>query len=410
MALESPILDDRRFQEIVDELRKRIPEYCAEWTDINLSDPGITLIELFAWMTETILYRLNRVPLLHYVKFMDLFGITLKPPQAARVPITFWFSAPQPAETLIEAATQVATTQTENTPPVIYATREPMRVRVPKLEAILSGTPDAQRRSQFRDMSKRKDPQRDHENIFSSQPRAGDALYFGFGNDLSNHIVRIDLVVDVLQSSGVDETRPPLIWEVATANSETWEQCTLDPMHNTIGGFNRNGHIQLYLPRMGEVELGGQTLFWVRVRLTDAQHLDRESRYMTSPHLQHVRGCYAMGATIEAEHAQIIREETIGESSGVPGQHFRLQAAPIVMPMLPEERLRVQVEGERDEYWERVESFAGKTPFDTCYTLDGITGELRFGPSIRLRNGEFLQLGKTPPKGAVLVFERYRQG
>ncbi|MEZ4683794.1 MAG: hypothetical protein R2932_57255 [Caldilineaceae bacterium] len=140
MALESPVLDDRRFQDIVDELRKRIPEYCPEWTDINLSDPGVTLIELFAWMTETILYRLNRVPLLHYIKFMELFGITLKAPAAANVPVTFLFSAPQARDTEIPAGTQVSTTQTEDIAPVIFATKEEFIVRIPHLDSLLSSS------------------------------------------------------------------------------------------------------------------------------------------------------------------------------------------------------------------------------------------------------------------------------
>jgi len=410
MPLESPVLDDRRFLEIVDELRKRIPEYCAEWTDINLSDPGITLLELFAWMTETMLYRLNRVPLLHYIKFMDLFGITLKPPQSAQVPVTFWFSAPQTVDIKIEAGTQISTTQTENTHPVIFAIKEDFMVRVPSLDLLLSGTPDGQRRHQYRDLSARKSVQSSYENIFSNQPRSGDAFYLGFNNDLSHHTLRIGFAMSELESSGLDEEKPPWAWEVSMGNEEVWVPCTPDHGHNTIGGFNRSGQIQLHLPRMGEVALNGNSRFWRRVRITDAQHTNPESRYITSPHLRYITGCHAVGGTIEAEHAQIIREETLGVSTGLPGQRFSLQAAPIVMPLKPNERLRVQVEGEKDQYWEKMESFAGKTQFARCYTLDGITGELRLGPAIRLQNGEILPLGQVPPKGAILVFERYRYG
>ena len=56
------VLDDRRFQELVSEARTRIALSCPEWTEHNVSDPGITLIELFAWMTDMLIYRLNRVP------------------------------------------------------------------------------------------------------------------------------------------------------------------------------------------------------------------------------------------------------------------------------------------------------------------------------------------------------------
>ena len=55
-------LDDRRFQDIVDQAKRLIPQYCPEWTDHNVSDPGVALIELFAWMTDLLLYRVNQVP------------------------------------------------------------------------------------------------------------------------------------------------------------------------------------------------------------------------------------------------------------------------------------------------------------------------------------------------------------
>ena len=83
MALPTPNLDDRKFQDIVREARSKIPQYCPKWTDYNLSDPGITLIELFAWMVDKLLYRLNRVPEKNYIKFMELIGIHLEPPNPA---------------------------------------------------------------------------------------------------------------------------------------------------------------------------------------------------------------------------------------------------------------------------------------------------------------------------------------
>ena len=50
MSIPEPILDDLRFQkDLVDEARRRIVRYSPDWTDYNVSDPGITLIELFAW-------------------------------------------------------------------------------------------------------------------------------------------------------------------------------------------------------------------------------------------------------------------------------------------------------------------------------------------------------------------------
>jgi len=89
MTLPTPKLDDRSFEEIVNNALAKIPNLCPQWTDFNPSDPGRTLIELMAWMTEIILYRLNRVPEKNYIKFLELMGITLQPAQPARTWLVF---------------------------------------------------------------------------------------------------------------------------------------------------------------------------------------------------------------------------------------------------------------------------------------------------------------------------------
>lgn len=78
-------LDDRRWQDLVDEGRALIPLYGPEWTDHNAHDPGITLVELFAWLAEMDIYQLNRVTNPIKLKFLALVGVTPKPPQPAAV-------------------------------------------------------------------------------------------------------------------------------------------------------------------------------------------------------------------------------------------------------------------------------------------------------------------------------------
>ena len=88
MTLPAPNLDDRRFQDLVDDAKRLVQRRCPEWTDHNVSDPGITLIETFAYVVDQVLYRLNRVPERSYVTFLELMGVELFPPSAARVPVT----------------------------------------------------------------------------------------------------------------------------------------------------------------------------------------------------------------------------------------------------------------------------------------------------------------------------------
>src|SRR5215470_6279383 len=122
MPLSTINLDDRHFQDIVDEAKTRIPAYCPEWTDHNVSDPGVALVELFAWMTDMLLYRVNQVPDKMYVKFLELIGVRLEPPRAARAPVTFYLSAAQPTAVTIPEDTEVATVRTETSDAIIFTT------------------------------------------------------------------------------------------------------------------------------------------------------------------------------------------------------------------------------------------------------------------------------------------------
>lgn len=84
-----PRLDDRNFQELMDEMRALIPIYCPEWTNHNPSDPGITMLELFAFLSEIMLYRLNRVPVRNLFSLLDVLGVQPEAPSPARTPLVF---------------------------------------------------------------------------------------------------------------------------------------------------------------------------------------------------------------------------------------------------------------------------------------------------------------------------------
>ncbi|MBN2735367.1 MAG: putative baseplate assembly protein [Spirochaetales bacterium] len=83
-------MDDRTYKDILNQAISLIPHYCPEWTNHNVTDPGITLLELFSWMTEMTIYRLNKVPEKTYLALLDLLGLTLSPPQSARVILRFY--------------------------------------------------------------------------------------------------------------------------------------------------------------------------------------------------------------------------------------------------------------------------------------------------------------------------------
>jgi Baseplate J-like protein len=125
--IPAPKLDDRTYADIVAEAMRLIPRYCPEWTDHNPSDPGITILELTAWMTELILYRLNRVPEKNYLAFLDMIGIKLRSPQPARGLITFQLVEGADRQ-VIKEATQVATQQAAEDDTIVFETQKELVV------------------------------------------------------------------------------------------------------------------------------------------------------------------------------------------------------------------------------------------------------------------------------------------
>src|SRR5215218_5041373 len=89
MPLTIPALDDRKYQDLLDEALARIPIHNPEWTNFNKSDPGVTLIEVFSFLTENLLYRSNQIPERNRRKFLTLLGIPLRPATSARGLVTF---------------------------------------------------------------------------------------------------------------------------------------------------------------------------------------------------------------------------------------------------------------------------------------------------------------------------------
>jgi Baseplate J-like protein len=89
MPLPALDLDTRRWDDLVDEARASIPRLAPEWTDHNVHDPGITIVELLAYLVEQDLYHVNRVPERHRRKFLALLGFSPMPPRPARGAVAF---------------------------------------------------------------------------------------------------------------------------------------------------------------------------------------------------------------------------------------------------------------------------------------------------------------------------------
>lgn len=400
MPLPDPKLDDRTFQDLVNEAKLLIPRYCPEWTDHNVSDPGVTLIELFAWMTDLLLYRLNRVPDKNYVRFMELLGLGLKEPVPARTRLSFTLSAPQPAPVTVPRGTEVATVRTGDQEAISFTTDEDLVIWPPTLRSFLFSSDGAD----FTDYLPRLQSEGEFFDAFQRVPLPGDALYFGFAENLSAHVVSLHIDCTV-EGIGVDPKDPPLAWEAWAGDVNGWVRARVEL--DETGGLNQSGEVRLALPASLEPRvLARQGAYWLRLRVL--QPRPRQPEYSASPRINVVR-TEAVGGTAMATHSTVIQGEILARTSGVPGESFTLQHTPI-LPRRADERLEVQREDGAWETWEEVPNFRNSGPDDRHYTLDGVTGTLSFGPTIRQQNGLEVAHGHTTPKGTALRMVRYRMG
>ena len=401
MSLKAPNLDDRKFQDIVREARSKIPQYCPQWTDYNLSDPGITLVELFAWMVDMLLYRLNRVTDRNYIKFMELIGIQLKPPKPATVEVTFRLSAPQPEAVTIPRGTEVATVRTETREAITFTTNHDLTIIVPTLAYALT-TPDGATFNDCLPALKNPDLQ---VTIFEEVPQENNALYLGYSENLSAHTLALTIESSI-EGIGVDPRNPPLAWEFWDGEHEKWLASRLES--DTTGGLNTNGKVILHIPSASVMkEVNGKYACWIRCRAIKPRPGQRP--YTNSPKVRSVIS-ESIGGTVLASHASRFIGEVLGRSDGTPGQGFSLQNVPVLTREAGE---TIKVEGETEgqyEPWEEVNNFANSNSDDPHFTCDSVSGEIQFGPSIRQPTGEKRQYGRVPPTGRQIRFTSYRSG
>ncbi|MCP4142897.1 MAG: putative baseplate assembly protein [Chloroflexi bacterium] len=413
MSIKAPNLDDLRFQrDLVDEARKRIIHYCPEWTEYNLSDPGITLIELFAWMTEQLTYRLNRVPEKNYIKFLDMLGMQGLPANSASTELTFWLSVPLPItpeneqRVVIPQAFEVRSELTDED--VLFTTDTELEVVPPILEHL-------RKEGEF---NKNFLPRLGLETFYPfdrEKPQEGDTFYLGFDvkNNIAGHILQLYFETKPTEAVGIRREDPPWIWEYLNVDGK-WEELklsTLEDEKDTTGGLNNeSGNLVLYLPiSMRPTNLYGLDSFWIRCRIEQRESL--QGMYDESPRVSKIEP-FSLGGTVFGTHSVTVENETLGTSKGEPGQSFALTNSPI-LTLRPDESVEVETMHNGNLVflpWARVDDFSKSTQFDRHYILNMATGEIEFGPSVRQPDGTVSQYGRVPESGRLIRFSKYRYG
>ncbi|HET9656116.1 MAG TPA: putative baseplate assembly protein [Kineosporiaceae bacterium] len=426
MTLPAPNLDDRTFQDIVDEAKRLIPRYCPDWTDHNVADPGVALIELLAWMSEAVIYRLNQVPDRLYLKFLELLGIQPYPASPARAELLFTLSGPPAEPVRVPACTQVATDDRGEDDPVVFTTDTDLVLRQPALSACLTRCADGTLDDVWDGLRTRTG----RATCFPTlQP--GDALYLGFAEPVGGNLLRIDVETSA-EGAGIRPEDPPRVWQ-------SWDGTRWRPVRvlsDSSDGFNSTGSVTLLLPPVHQpMPVGPTRAHWLRCRLVAPT--GGQLPYDRSPQLDAI-AVECLGGAVSAHHCEPAGAELLGVSTGEPGQVFGVRRAP-VLPRRPDEVVRLVVPGSaaagdpgvpagsapggRD--WSEVADFTDTCAGDEVYVWSSATGEITFAPQVRRPQtvpgaaashperdvpAGFRRFGAVPPAGCQVWVTGYRYG
>jgi len=394
MSLPVPNLDDRNYQDLVDEAKRLIPTYCPEWTNHNLSDPGVALIELFAWMSEMTMFRLNQVPDAFYTRMLNLVGVESFSATAATADLTFWVVPGETDNVVLPLGTEVATNTDDD--PVIFTTIEPLTVVSPETTSAMV----SDGKESFTDVWAELGYDRESVVCFPTLT-PGEAFYLGFDRSLSGMAIRLDIRASI-EGIGVDPNNAPLMWQVW--NGEAWAPVKV--YRDTTGGLNRDGSVTMLVPRQHKpLTLNDTQAHWIRAVLLPTS--PGQSGYRASPQIRTLDAT-AVGGTVTAEHSRAIEAEFLGISDGQADQRFVVGSVP-VLPRRRGEGIVVRTDTGVEE-WKEVDDFTGSNPQDKHYVWQNTTGEVVFGPLIRNPDGTSKQHGAIPAGGADISVAKYRHG
>lgn len=444
MPLPAPILDDRSYQQLRDELVRRIPVYAPEWTDHNPSDPGITLLELFAFLGENLLYRFNQIPESTRLAFLRLLRIPLRAAEPARTLIAITTSPPGGEPVPIGTEAKAGALSFETTDEVLawpVTLRAAARTAAPapstpEAAAYAAAAIDArgglqpgEEAAYYRTDLVPEDPSAPGAAAVNFRTAVDGMLWIAvIGEegvllaDLDEAILNVGFMPaeDVL---GIDDVEPcpgfaagarpgpETIWEASTNELRDGEPVygRLEVVGDTTSGLSRQGVVRLQLPQdattlgafssitdpdlpgtgalppvLEDEKLAAGLLLWLRAyRRADDRPLGRVLWV----------GVNATGV-IQVKRA---RAEFLGTGNGQADQRFTLVHSPVI-----DGSLMLEVE-EADGWtaWSTVDDFHASSEADRHYTIDLEAGEVRFGNGVQ---------GMAPQIGQRIRAREYRHG
>jgi len=370
-------LDDRSFDDLVQECKLRIPRYCQEWTNHNPSDPGITLIELFAWLTDQMLMRFNQVPRLNYVAFLELLGIRLQPPQPARTNLTFYLTKPVTAGVgaiaHIPQGTEVATMRTETEPAVVFTTDKDLVVGKAQIKGFFTAQQATAGQPIGADLTRPRGNNPDWQALdrlrLFETTQLGNCFYIvlapedaadgdgrdtafttgnvlsktsadGMRNRITGNVIDLGFTGVVAGSTGIDPNDPPLQWEVWTGKA--WVSGILrasEDDHTKGFSFHElqqqgtnvqaGADVRLHLPLVWPEEDFGTGCHGHWIRCVYHQTRASQDYYSYSPLIDRIT-VRSVGGSVQASECVQVQHEFVGISNGKPGQTFQLEGYPVL--------------------------------------------------------------------------------
>lgn len=390
MPLPKPALDNRVYDQLVAEGRAQIPRRAPLWTDHNASDPGITLIELFAWLSEQNIYRFDRPSDEALRGFARL--VLNEEPRAAGVATTVTAIRNMNAIAVeLPARIQLASAISE-----LFETTQPLHASPAQLLQIGPGKSTAP--IAFTDVMPSNDA-RTPWTPFGARPRIGDALYVAFDRALD--APGATLALHVWTDTWKDDARtvralraeydatvaymkavcPPCSWKDAASDADwrlhyrvrtVWEfdaGGVWKPLADVVDetrALSLSGFVRFTAPT-GHQPQGAHWLIRCRIK---------RGRFECTPRLLHL----AFNA-VESEHALSRAEKSLGVARGRAHATFALDDAPIVDGAT---QLRIDDGlGDVQTDWAVVAEWDRCGPHERCVRIDPALGVLEGGDGLR---------------------------
>ncbi|MEK6279398.1 MAG: putative baseplate assembly protein [Acidobacteriota bacterium] len=398
LAEIEPKLDDRTFEDLYRDLRLRIPIYTKEWTNFNESDPGITLLQLFAWLSEMMLAQMNKIPRKNYIKFLRLLGQELRPAKPATAHLTFLTKANEKAQP-VPARAQVSAQLTDGGQPVIFETEQSLDLIQAPLAVV--GVSDG---GVLVNVTSANEKPGTRFRPFGWFASPGSALYLGFQqldptlelDPFPDEIVfRVFLPPDTTagEPQRVDDipltASVGLIWEYRERDGADWER--LNVFKDETAAFTRDGYIRLEGPReiepSSEARLGAEPRYWIRARIESGSYPEGQS-----PEIDIIRP-----NTVPAESLTTVQAQVLGQSQGQPDEIYALPFRPVQ----PTPLRIVTEQNNQTEEWQRVDDFLSAKPESRYFVLNATAGTIKFGDGDR---------GRIPTAGALIIADEFRYG